>query len=60
LRLDAIYLNRFYVVVYKDDFDGYTQLLLFSNKEDYTDIREVLENLIQLEIQLENIITNGY
>jgi AraC-like DNA-binding protein len=60
LRLDATYFNMFCVVVYQDDFDGHTQLLRFSNKEDYAEIREDLENLIHLGVQLESITTDGH
>ena len=47
-------------MVYQDDFDGYTQLLRFSDKEDYREIREDLENLIHLGVQLESITTDGH
>lgn len=60
LRLDATYFKMFCVVVYQDDLDGHTQLLRFSDKEDYSEIREDLENLIRLGVKLESITTDGH
>ena len=60
LRFDATYFNKFCVVVYQDDFDGYTQLLRFSNQENYSEIKEDLENLILLGVQIESITTDGH
>lgn len=51
LWLDATYLNRFCALCYQDDEDGYTQLVRFSDGENYDEIREDLANLIVLGVQ---------
>ena len=60
LRVDATYFKQFCVVLYQDDFDGYTQLMRFSDKEDYEEIREDLENLIKLGVQIESVTSDGH
>ncbi len=60
LRMDATYFEKFCLVCYQDDFDGYTQLIRFTDKEDYFEIKEDLENLIKLGIQIESITTDGH
>ena len=60
LRMDATYFKKFCLVCYQDDFDGYTQLIRFTDKEDYLEIKEDLENLVKLGIQIESITTDGH
>jgi hypothetical protein len=50
-RIDATYFAKFCVVCYQDDYDGYTQLLRFTDGEHYEEIREDLANLLKLGIQ---------
>jgi len=45
---------------YQDNEDGYTQLIRFSNGEHYEEIKEDLDNLIKLGIQIESITTDGH
>ena len=58
--MDATYFKKFCLVCYQDDFDGYTQLIRFTDKEDYLEIKEDLENLVKLGIQIESITTDGH
>ncbi len=60
LRMDATYFEKFCLVCYQDDFDGYTQLIRFTDKEDYFEMKEDLENLIKLGIQIESVTTDGH
>lgn len=60
LRIDATYFSSFCVVAYQDDFDGYTQLIRFSNGEHFDEIKEDISNLIKLGVQLESITTDGH
>lgn len=60
LRIDATYFEKFCLVCYQDDLDGYTQLIRFSQGEDYLEMKEDLENLIRLGIQIESITTDGH
>lgn len=60
LRLDATYFNQFCLLCYQDDFDGYTQLIRFTDGEHYQEIKEDIENLIRLGIALESITTDGH
>ena len=60
LRVDATYFKQFCLLCYQDDFDGYIQLIRFSDGEHYEQIREDLENLIRLGVQLESITTDGH
>lgn len=60
LRMDATYFKRFCLVCYQDNEDGYTQLIRFSSGEHYEEIREDLDNLLRLGIQLESITTDGH
>lgn len=60
LRIDATYFNQFCVVCYQDNEDGYTQLIRFSDGEHYQEIKEDLDNLIQLGLRLESITTDGH
>jgi hypothetical protein len=58
--MDATYFKQFCLVCYQDNEDGYTQLIRFTNGEHFEEIREDLDNLIQLGIQLESITTDGH
>jgi len=60
LRIDATYFAKFCLVCYQDDFDGYTQLLRFTDGEHYEEIKEDLSNLLKLGIQIESITTDGH
>jgi len=60
LRMDATYFSKFCLVAYQDDFDGYTQLIRFTDGEHYSEIKEDLDNLIRLGVQLESITTDGH
>lgn len=58
--MDATYFQKFCLVCYQDDYDGYTQLIRFTDKEDYFEMKEDLENLIKLGIQIESVTTDGH
>lgn len=58
--MDATYFSCSCLVAYQDDFDGYTQLIRFSDGERYLEIKEDLENLIRLGVKLESITTDGH
>ena len=60
LRMDATYFAQFCLVAYQDDFDGYTQLIRFTDGEHYEEIREDLNNLLRLGVKLESITTDGH
>lgn len=60
LKMDATYFSKFCLVVYQDDFDGYTQLIRFRDGEHFEEIKEDLDNLIRLGVQLESITTDGH
>ncbi len=60
LRMDATFFKRFCLVCYQDNADGYTQLIRFSSGEHYEEIKEDLDNLLRLGIQLESITTDGH
>jgi len=60
LRYDATYFKKFCLLCYQDNEDGYTQLIRFSNGEHYEEIKEDLDNLIKLGIQIESITTDGH
>lgn len=60
LRMDATYFNKFCLVSYQDNLDGYTQLIRFSDGEHYEEIKEDLENLIKLGVAIESITTDGH
>ncbi len=60
LRVDATYFQQFCLVCYQDDVDGYTQLIRFTDGEHYVEIKEDLENLIRLGVQIESITTDGH
>jgi len=60
LRMDGTYFKQFCLIAYQDDFDGYTQLIRFSNGEHYEEIKEDLNNMIKLGLKLESITTDGH
>jgi hypothetical protein len=60
LRMDATYFKQFCVVCYQDDEDGYTQLIRVTNGEHFSEIKEDLDNLIKLGLQIESITTDGH
>lgn len=60
LRVDATYFKQFCLLCYQDDYDGYTQLIRFSDGEHYQEIKEDLDNLIRLGLQIESITTDGH
>lgn len=60
LRMDATYFKQFCVVCYQDDEDGYTQLIRVTDGEHFTEIKEDLDNLITLGVQIESITTDGH
>ena len=60
LRVDATYFERFCLVCYQDHDDGYTQLIRFTDGEHYIEIKEDLDNLILLGVQIESVTTDGH
>jgi len=60
LRMDATYFRQFCLLCYQDHDDGYTQLTRFSDGEHYSEIKEDLDNLIKLGVQIESITTDGH
>lgn len=58
--MDATYFKQFCLVCYQDDHDGYTQLIRFSDGEHYEEMKEDLNNLIRLGVQIESITTDGH
>lgn len=58
--MDATYFESFNLLCYQDHKDGYTQLIRFSDGEHYEEIKEDLENLIKLGVQIESITTDGH
>ena len=60
LRMDATYFEQFCMVCYQDHNDGYTQLIRFTNGEHFEEIKEDLDNLIKLGVQIESITTDGH
>ena len=60
LRMDATYFEYLCLLCYQDNDDGYTQLIRFSDGEHYEEIKEDLNNLIKLGVQIESITTDGH
>jgi transposase-like protein len=60
LRIDGTYFNHFCLIAYQDDYDGYTQLIRFSDGEHFEEIKEDLQNLIELGLTLESITSDGH
>lgn len=60
LRIDATYFESFCVLCYQDNEDSYTQLIRFSDGEHFEEMKEDLDNLIKLGVQIESITTDGH
>jgi len=60
LQLDGTYFNSFCVVLYQDFDEGYTQLIRFTDGERYEQIKEDLDNLIRLGVQIESVTSDGH
>ncbi len=60
LRMDATYFEKFCLVCYQNHDDGYTQLVRFTDGEHFEEIKEDLDNLIKLGVQIESITTDGH
>ena len=60
LRMDATYFQQFCLLCYQDHKDGYTQLIRFTDGEHYQKIKEDLDNLIRLGVQIESVTTDGH
>jgi AraC-like DNA-binding protein len=60
LRMDATYFSQFCLLTYQDNQDGYTQLIRFSDGEHFEEIKQDLDNLIKLGLQIESITTDGH
>jgi transposase-like protein len=60
LRIDATYFEQFCLLCYQDDADGYIQLIRFTDGEHFEEIKEDIDNLIRLGVQLESITTDGH
>lgn len=60
LRVDATYFAQFCLLCYQDHYDGYTQLIRFSDGEHYSEIKEDFDNLIRLGVQIESVTTDGH
>ena len=60
LRVDATYFKQFCMLSYQDNDDGYTQLIRFSDGEHFEEIKEDLDNLIKLGLQIDSITTDGH
>jgi hypothetical protein len=58
--MDATYFKQVCLVCYQDHEDGYTQLIRVTDGEHYTEIKEDLDNLIKLGVQIESITTDGH
>jgi hypothetical protein len=60
LRIDATYFKKICLIVYQDNYDGYIQLIRFSDGENFEEIKEDLDNLIKLGIKIESITSDGH
>ena len=60
LRVDATYFKKFCVVCYQDNTISYTQLFRFSDAERYEEIKEDLENLLNLGLEIASITCDGH
>ena len=60
IRIDATYFKQFCVLCYQDDEDGYIQLIRVTDGEHFTEIKEDLDNLVKLGVQIESITTDGH
>ncbi len=55
-RIDGTYFNKFYLIAYQDDLDGYTQLIRFTDGEHYHEVKKDLENLIKLDSIIKSMV----
>ena len=60
LRMDATYFKKICLVAYQDNLDGYTQLIRFTDGENFDEIKEDLDNLIRLGLKIESITSDGH
>jgi AraC-like DNA-binding protein len=61
LLVDGTYFtNDLCLVLYYDSDVRYTQLYRFSSKEDYGEMKEDLENLMRLGVEVESITCDGH
>jgi AraC-like DNA-binding protein len=60
MRMDATYFKQLCVLCYQDNENGYTQLIRITDGEHYPEIKEDLDNLITLGVQIESITTDGH
>lgn len=60
LRVDGTYFVNFCLICYQDESTNYTQLVRFSDSENYEEIKEDLSNLIRLGLEIESITTDGH
>lgn len=61
LLIDGTYFsNGICLVLYRDATIKFTQLYRFSDGEHYVEIKEDLENLIQLGVQIESVTCDGH
>ncbi|HYO06953.1 MAG TPA: transposase [Phototrophicaceae bacterium] len=58
--MDATYFEQFCLLCYQDHEDGYTELIRFTDGEHYWEIKEDLNNLLKLGVQIESITTDGH
>jgi transposase-like protein len=58
--MDATYFKQFCLLCYQDHDLGYTQLIRFTDGEHYLEIKEDLDNLIKLGLQIESVTTDGH
>ena len=57
--MDTTYFAQFCLVACQDDYDGYTQLIRFTDGEHYEEIKEDLTNPLLLGVKLERITCEG-
>lgn len=60
LQMDGTYFSNFCLLCYQDYDSGYSQLIRFSDGEHYSQIKEDLENLIRLGVQIESVTCDGH
>jgi len=61
LLIDGTYFsNNMCLIIYRDNTIKFTQLYRFSDGERYQELKEDLENLIKLGVQIESITCDGH
>ena len=61
LLIDGTYFsNGICLVLYRDSTIKFTQLYRFSDREHYTEIKEDLQNLLNLGVQIESVTSDGH